>query len=73
LAEDIERRLADGEERGHACMEAGRTLAIPLLASSLVIILRSPFLFREHDHQRIPAASGCVYWPFRCWRRGYSA
>ncbi|MYN44776.1 MMPL family transporter [Pseudoduganella sp. FT93W] len=46
IAEDVERRLAAGEERRHACVEAGRTLAIPLLASSLVIIFAfSPFFF----------------------------
>ncbi len=46
IAEDIERRLADGEERGAACIAAGQTLAIPLLASSLVIIFAfSPFFF----------------------------
>ncbi|MET0268189.1 MAG: efflux RND transporter permease subunit [Duganella sp.] len=46
IAEDIERRLVAGEERAHACEEAGRTLAIPLLTSSLAIILAfSPFFF----------------------------
>ncbi|MFK0033707.1 efflux RND transporter permease subunit [Pseudomonas monteilii] len=44
IAEDIERRLHAGEERRHACEEAGRTLALPLLTSSLVIVLAfSPF------------------------------
>lgn len=44
IAEDIERRLHAGEDRRHACEEAGRTLAIPLLTSSLVIVLAfSPF------------------------------
>ncbi|HHW4681112.1 MAG TPA: efflux RND transporter permease subunit, partial [Xylella taiwanensis] len=48
IAEDIERRLAIGEERRHACIEAGRTLSIPLLTSSLVIVLAfSPFFFGE--------------------------
>jgi len=48
IAEDVERRLAAGEERRHACIEAGRTLAIPLLASSLVIIFAfSPFFFGQ--------------------------
>lgn len=48
IAEDIERRLAIGEERRHACIEAGRTLAIPLLTSSLVIVLAfSPFFFGQ--------------------------
>lgn len=39
VAEDIVRRLAAGEDRKRACIEAGRTLAVPLLASSLTIIL----------------------------------
>lgn len=44
IAEDIERRLHAGEDRRHACEEAGRTLALPLLTSSLVIVLAfSPF------------------------------
>lgn len=48
IAEDIERRLAIGEDRRHACIEAGRTLSIPLLTSSLVIVLAfSPFFFGE--------------------------
>ena len=48
IAEDVERRLAAGEERRHACIEAGRTLAIPLLTSSLVIIFAfSPFFFGD--------------------------
>lgn len=48
IAEDIERRLACGEERRHACIEAGRTLAIPLLTSSLVIVLAfSPFFIGQ--------------------------
>ncbi|HHW4678576.1 MAG TPA: efflux RND transporter permease subunit [Xylella sp.] len=48
IAEDIERRIAIGEKRRHACIEAGRTLSIPLLTSSLVIVLAfSPFFFGE--------------------------
>ncbi len=48
IAEDIERRLVAGEDRAHACEEAGRTLAIPLLTSSLAIILAfSPFFFGQ--------------------------
>lgn len=48
IAEDIERRLAAGEERRQACIEAGRTLAIPLLTSSLVIVLAfSPFFLGQ--------------------------
>ncbi|OFA05393.1 efflux RND transporter permease subunit [Duganella phyllosphaerae] len=48
IAEDIERRLMAGEDRAHACEEAGRTLAIPLLTSSLAIILAfSPFFFGQ--------------------------
>lgn len=46
IAEDIERRLAAGEERRQACIDAGRTLATPLLSSSLVIVFAfSPFFF----------------------------
>lgn len=46
IAEDIERRLAAGEGRREACLNAGRTLAIPLLSSALVIIFAfSPFFF----------------------------
>lgn len=46
IVEDVERRLALGEARKAACIEAGRTLAIPLLTSSLVIIFAfSPFFF----------------------------
>ncbi|WP_369981490.1 efflux RND transporter permease subunit [Xanthomonas bundabergensis] len=48
IAEDIERRLAAGEERRQACEAAGRTLALPLLTSSLVIVLAfSPFFFGQ--------------------------
>lgn len=48
IAEDIERRLHAGEERRQACEEAGRTLAIPLLTSSLVIVLAfSPFFLGQ--------------------------
>lgn len=48
IAEDIERRLHAGEDRRQACAEAGRTLAIPLLTSSLVIVLAfSPFFLGQ--------------------------
>jgi multidrug efflux pump subunit AcrB len=48
IAEDIERRLAAGEDRRQACEAAGRTLALPLLTSSLVIVLAfSPFFFGQ--------------------------
>lgn len=48
IAEDIERRLHGGEDRRNACAEAGRTLAIPLLTSSLVIVLAfSPFFLGQ--------------------------
>lgn len=48
IAEDIERRLAAGEDRGAACVAAGRTLAVPLLTSSVVIVLAfSPFFFGQ--------------------------
>lgn len=39
VAEDMERRLALGEPREQAASEAGRTMFIPLLVSSLAIIL----------------------------------
>ena len=46
IAEDIERRLVAGQPRREACIEAGKSLAIPLLTSSLVIIFAfSPFFF----------------------------
>ncbi|KTT35104.1 acriflavin resistance protein [Pseudomonas oryzihabitans] len=48
IAEDIERRLRAGEGRRAACEAAGRTLAVPLLTSSLVIILAfSPFFLGQ--------------------------
>jgi len=48
IAEDIERRLHAGEDRRQACEEAGRTLMIPLLTSSLVIVLAfSPFFLGQ--------------------------
>ena len=48
IAEDIERRLAAGEPRRAACEAAGRTLAMPLLTSSVVILLAfSPFFFGQ--------------------------
>ncbi len=48
IAEDIERRLHAGEDRRSACEEAGRTLMIPLLTSSLVIVLAfSPFFLGQ--------------------------
>ncbi|UZD97740.1 efflux RND transporter permease subunit [Pseudomonas corrugata] len=48
IAEDIERRLQIGEERRHACEEAGRSLMVPLLTSSLVIVLAfSPFFLGQ--------------------------
>lgn len=39
VAEDMERRLALGESRGEAAAAAGRTMFVPLLVSSLAIIL----------------------------------
>ncbi len=39
VAEDMERRLALGEDRSAAAAAAGRTMFIPLLVSSLAIIL----------------------------------
>ncbi|WP_295461399.1 efflux RND transporter permease subunit [uncultured Pseudomonas sp.] len=48
IAEDIERRLRAGEARRAACEAAGRSLAVPLLTSSLVIILAfSPFFLGQ--------------------------
>ena len=39
IAEEIGRRLTDGEDRLNACMEAGKSLALPLLTSSITTIL----------------------------------
>jgi multidrug efflux pump subunit AcrB len=39
IAEDIRARLERGEEKRAACLETGRSLAIPLLTSSLTTIL----------------------------------
>ncbi len=39
IAEDIRSRMERGQERRAACLETGRTLAIPLLTSSLTTIL----------------------------------
>ena len=39
VSEDIKRRFDAGDDRKTACIEAGRTLAIPLLTSSLTTIL----------------------------------
>ena len=39
IAEDIRSRLERGDERRQACIETGRTMAIPLLTSSLTTIL----------------------------------
>ncbi len=39
VTEDIRSRLERGQERREACIESGRTLAIPLLTSSLTTIL----------------------------------
>ncbi|MBV6659746.1 efflux RND transporter permease subunit [Pseudomonas yamanorum] len=48
IAEDIERRLQAGEARRYACEEAGHTLMVPLLTSSLVIVLAfSPFFLGQ--------------------------
>ncbi len=38
VAEDIRSRLEQGAERRQACLEAGRTLAIPLLTSTLTTV-----------------------------------
>ncbi|SDT28906.1 Multidrug efflux pump subunit AcrB [Pseudomonas asplenii] len=48
IAEDIERRMHLGQDRRSAAEEAGRTLMIPLLTSSLVIVLAfSPFFLGQ--------------------------
>ena len=48
VAEDIRSRLELGEIKKEACIEAGRTLAIPLLTSSLTTILAfMPMLLME--------------------------
>jgi multidrug efflux pump subunit AcrB len=39
IAEDIRSRMERGEEKREACLASGRTLAIPLLTSSLTTIL----------------------------------
>ncbi|WP_417450606.1 efflux RND transporter permease subunit [Kordiimonas sp.] len=39
VAEDIRRRLEEGEEHLDACLNAGKSLAVPLLTSSLTTIL----------------------------------
>jgi multidrug efflux pump subunit AcrB len=39
VAEDVRTRLELGQEKKQACLEAGKTLAIPLLTSSLTTIL----------------------------------
>jgi len=39
IAEDIRGRLERGQERREACIETGRTMAIPLLTSSMTTIL----------------------------------
>ena len=58
IAEDIERRLAAGEDRKQACLEAGRTLALPLLTSSLVIVIAfSPFFL-----DRVRRVNICALW-----------
>ncbi len=48
IAEDIIRRLSGGEDKRAACINAGKTLAIPLLVSSLTVILAfMPLLLAE--------------------------
>ena len=39
VTEDIRARMERGQERREACLDAGRTLAVPLLTSSLTTIL----------------------------------
>lgn len=73
IAEDIERRLGIGEDRRTACIAAGRTLALPLLTSSLVIVLAfSPFFWaRPAPTNTCGRSRSC--WRRRCWARGCSA
>lgn len=48
IAEDITRRLQEGEDRLKACLASGKTLSIPLLTSSLTTILAfMPLLLAE--------------------------
>lgn len=48
IAEDVTRRLAIGESRRDACIDAGRTLSTPLLTSSLTVILAfTPLLLAQ--------------------------
>lgn len=48
IAEDVLRRLSGGEDKRAACINAGKTLAIPLLVSSLTVILAfTPLLLAE--------------------------
>ncbi len=50
VAEDMERRLALGESREQAAMAAGRTMLVPLLVSSLSIILTfTPLVLSQTD------------------------
>ncbi|MFP4390221.1 MAG: efflux RND transporter permease subunit, partial [Desulfococcaceae bacterium] len=49
IAEDFKRRLEDGESRDQALRDSGRTLAIPLLTSSLTtIVVFLPLMLAEH-------------------------
>ncbi len=48
VAEDVIRRLSGGECKRDACINAGQTLAVPLLVSSLTVILAfTPLLLAE--------------------------
>ncbi|WP_374764689.1 efflux RND transporter permease subunit [Yunchengibacter salinarum] len=49
MAEDFKRRLDDGESRMRALIESGRTLALPLLSSSLTTMLVFlPLMLADH-------------------------
>ncbi|NRB42145.1 MAG: efflux RND transporter permease subunit [Pseudomonadales bacterium] len=49
IAEDISKRLSEAEDRLSACLNAGRSLSIPLLTSSLTTILAfMPLMLAEN-------------------------
>lgn len=61
VAEDMERRLALGEPRDQAAAEAGRTMFVPLLVSSLAIILTfMPLVLSETETGEYLRSMGVV-------------